>query len=107
LQISDLFNADPYQIAEGGNDVYENGVRIGTFDDLVGLAQQEDGWIRSLTTSGERILAKSTVIGGITLTPSFVPNDDICSFGGQSYLYGFYYETGTDSTMKRAPHTVG
>jgi len=95
LQISDLFDADPYQIAEGGNDVYENGVRMGTFDDLVGLAQQEDGWIRSLTTSGERILAKSTVIGGITLTPSFVPNNDICSFGGQSYLYGFYYETGT------------
>jgi type IV pilus assembly protein PilY1 len=95
LQISDLLDADLYQIAEGCNDVYENGVRIGTFDDLVGLAQQEDGWIRSLTISGERILAKSTVIGGTTLTPSFLPNNDICSFGGQSYLYGFYYETGT------------
>ncbi|MBW2339247.1 MAG: hypothetical protein JRF50_02710 [Deltaproteobacteria bacterium] len=95
LQISDLLDADPYQIAEGGNDVYENGARIGTFGDLLGLARQEDGWIRSLTTPGERILAKSTLVGGITLTPSFVPNDDICGFGGQSYLYGFYYETGT------------
>ena len=95
LQISNLFDADPYQIAENGNDVYQNGAAIGTFDALLALAQQEDGWIRSLTTSGERILAKSTVVGGITLTPSFVPNDDICGFGGQSYLYGFYYETGT------------
>jgi len=95
LQISDLFDADPYLIAEGGDDVYVSGTSIGTFDYLVSLARQEDGWVRSLTTSGERVLVKGSVVGGIVLTPSFIPNDDICSFGGESNLYGFYYETGT------------
>jgi len=95
LALSDLLDADPYLVAQGGNAVYLSGVSIGTFDDLLSLARQEDGWRRSLTTPGERILAKSTVIGGISLTPSFTPNDDVCGFGGQSTLYGFYYETGT------------
>jgi type IV pilus assembly protein PilY1 len=95
LGVSDLLDADPYLVAEGGNAVYEDGANIGTFDTLLSLARQEDGWMRSLTTSGERVLAKSTVIGGLVLTPSFTPNDDVCSFGGDSMLYGFYYETGT------------
>ena len=29
------------------------------------------------------------------MTTTFVPDNDICGFGGESYLYGFYYETGT------------
>jgi len=95
LGVSDLLDADPYLVAQGGNAVYDSGVNIGTFNDLLSLARQEDGWMRSLTTLGERVLAKSTVIGGLVLTPSFTPNDDICSFGGDSMLYGFYYETGT------------
>jgi len=41
------------------------------------------------------VLVKGSVVGGIVLTPSFIPNDDICGFGGESNLYGFYYETGT------------
>ena len=95
LGVSDLLDADPYLVAQGGNAVYDSGASIGTFNDFLSLARQEDGWMRSLTTSGERVLAKSTIIGGLVLTPSFTPNDDICSFGGDSTLYGFYYETGT------------
>jgi type IV pilus assembly protein PilY1 len=97
LAPSDLLDSDPYLVAQGGNAVYnsDTGSSIGTFNDLLSLARQEDGWRRSLTTSGERVLAKSTVIGGLVLTPSFTPNDDVCSFGGDSMLYGFYYETGT------------
>jgi type IV pilus assembly protein PilY1 len=97
LGLSDLLDADRYLVAEGGNAVYDSdsGANIGTFDYLLSLARQEDGWMRSLTTSGERVLTKSTVIGGLVLTPSFTPNDDVCSFGGDSTLYGFYYETGT------------
>jgi type IV pilus assembly protein PilY1 len=29
------------------------------------------------------------------LAPSFVPNNDICGFGGDSYLHALYFETGT------------
>ncbi len=94
LQISDLFDADPYTVTEGG-EVFNGTTSIGYWEDLLALARQEDGWVRTLTTSKERVLTKPTVLGGIVLTPSFVPNEDICGFGGDSYLYGLYYETGT------------
>lgn len=54
----------------------------------------EVGWYRNLEL-GERIVSKPSVLGGILLAPSFVPNDDICGFGGDSYLYALYFETGT------------
>jgi type IV pilus assembly protein PilY1 len=54
------------------------------------------GWYRELNVlPGERIINKPAVLGGILLAPSFVPNDDICGFGGDSYLYALYFETGT------------
>jgi type IV pilus assembly protein PilY1 len=55
----------------------------------------EVGWVRELDLSAERIVNKGSVLGGILLQPSFVPNDDICGFGGDSYLYALYFETGT------------
>jgi type IV pilus assembly protein PilY1 len=54
----------------------------------------EVGWYKELN-SGERIVSKPSVLGGIMLAPSFVPNNDICGFGGDSYLYALYFETGT------------
>ena len=58
-------------------------------------ARTYDGWIKTLNITGERVITKFAVLGGIVFTPSFVPNDDVCAFGGDSYLYGQYYETGT------------
>jgi hypothetical protein len=110
LQISDLFEADPYVVIQGGLDVYVGSTRIGDFNTLMSLARQENGWIRTLEETGERILAKAAVLGGIVLTPSFVPNDDVCGFGGESYLYAQYYETGTayykPVFLKRGTKTV-
>ena len=53
------------------------------------------GWYRELEISGERIINKPSILGGILLAPSFVPNDDVCAFSGDSYLYALYFETGT------------
>jgi type IV pilus assembly protein PilY1 len=53
------------------------------------------GWYRRLDLTGERIINKPAVLGGILLAPSFVPNNDVCGFGGDSYLYALYFETGT------------
>ncbi len=53
------------------------------------------GWYRLLDTSKERSLTKFSVLGGIILASSFIPNSDICGYGGDSWLYGLYYETGT------------
>jgi type IV pilus assembly protein PilY1 len=52
------------------------------------------GWYKELET-GERIINKPSLLGGILLAPSFVPCDDICGFGGSSYLHALYFETGT------------
>jgi type IV pilus assembly protein PilY1 len=52
------------------------------------------GWYKELE-SGERIINKPSLLGGILLAPSFVPNQDICAFGGSSYLHALYFETGT------------
>jgi type IV pilus assembly protein PilY1 len=54
----------------------------------------EVGWYKELE-SGERIINKPSLLGGILLAPSFVPNQDICGFGGSSYLHTLYFETGT------------
>jgi type IV pilus assembly protein PilY1 len=57
--------------------------------------QYKDGWYRLLLKPGERCVTKPSVIGGLSLMPSFLPNDDICGFGGKSYFYSLYYKTGT------------
>jgi type IV pilus assembly protein PilY1 len=95
LGLTDLLDADDYVVIEGCNDVYENGVRIGGYYDLLTDARTYDGWYRTLDTAGERVLNKSAVLGGTVFTPTFVPNDDVCGYRGESYLYGLYYETGT------------
>ena len=56
--------------------------------------EQSYGWYLELD-SGERVLDKPVIIGGIVLFTAFKPNDDICGFGGESHLYALYYETGT------------
>jgi type IV pilus assembly protein PilY1 len=45
--------------------------------------------------SGERVLEKPSLYGGLAMFTSFKPNEDICGFGGQGRLYAVYYETGT------------
>jgi type IV pilus assembly protein PilY1 len=91
LATSDLLDADDYIITTSGQ-VYENGTSI---PNLEALVQAKDGWMRSLTTSKERILVKPALLGGIVFVPSFIPNSDICGYGGESYLYGLFYSTGT------------
>ena len=94
LDINDLFDADPYVITTIG-DVFIGSTFFGTFDDLVDAARIEDGWFRTLTTSKERNVTQLSILGGIAFAPTFVPNSDICGFGGDSSLYALYFETGT------------
>ncbi|RPI73643.1 MAG: hypothetical protein EHM45_20500, partial [Desulfobacteraceae bacterium] len=95
LDITNLFNADPYNVYLGGTTIYQGASYFGTWDDLLAAARAKEGWYRTLTTTKERVVRKPTILGGLVLSPSFVPGSDICGFGGDSYLYGLYYETGT------------
>ncbi|MGD8503887.1 MAG: PilC/PilY family type IV pilus protein [Syntrophobacterales bacterium] len=83
--------------------VYTDGTITGTgvpatFDELKVMqdfgSTYEVGWYKMLV-NGERILNKPSLLGGILLAPSFVPNEDVCAFGGSSYLHALYFETGT------------
>ncbi len=95
LTISDLVNTDSYVVTTTGEVFDASGTSIGFFGDLKNLVYVADGWIRSLNISKERVIVKPSVLGGMVFMPSFVPNGDVCGFGGDSYLYGLYYETGT------------
>jgi type IV pilus assembly protein PilY1 len=94
LQITDLFNGDSFIILDDGS-VYEEGSLFGYWKDLLITARAEDGSIRTLQISKERVLNKPSILAGIVFTPSFIPTGDICGAGGESYLYAFHYETGT------------
>lgn len=71
------------------------GLEALTFQQILDAARLKDGWIRTLPDPGERMITKPAVLGGLALFSTYVPSDDTCAFGGYSYLWGLYYETGT------------
>ncbi len=62
---------------------------------LQGLIQTKHGWVTSLPTARERVIVSPTLVGGIVFFPSFVPNGDVCTATGNSYLYALFYLTGS------------
>lgn len=80
--------------------VYNNTTYVSTFNQYLAARRGEyntgakKGWYITLT-GGERSLHKPTILGGIVLFPTFKPTADVCGYGGTSYLYAPYYETGT------------
>ena len=66
-----------------------------TFSDLEAEVQAEDGWYLNFSETGERNLGQAAVLGDIVTFTTFVPNNDLCSYEGRSYLYALYYKTGT------------
>jgi hypothetical protein len=75
--------------------VGDNGLNAMSFTEMLALARVKDGWKRVLPFPKERALSKPSLLGGLALFTTYVPNQDVCSFGGESYLYALYFETGT------------
>jgi type IV pilus assembly protein PilY1 len=92
LTTSDLLTTDNYTVTTA-KEVYDGSDTL--VPNLEALVAAEDGWMRTLSTSKERVLVKPALLGGVVFVPSFVPSSDICGYGGDSYLYGLYYLTGT------------
>jgi type IV pilus assembly protein PilY1 len=95
-----LFDADPYSVIQNVGTVYAGGTLFGNFNTLLMAAREKDGWFRSLPvgTVAERSLNKPALLGGIAMFTSYLPEGDLCSFGGESYLNALYFETGTAYT---------
>lgn len=81
------------------------GASAGTcdFTAAVSAISAKQGWYIDLdvptgTDAGdpsERILSKSSVLGGLVLFTAYQPATNVCSIFGTSQLYSLYYETGT------------
>ena len=105
--VTSLLNSDDYAVLSTGSVVTDTSgswVHFKPFDngtstDFLSYAQDNfDGWKRTLPSTRERSLTKPVLLGGVVFSTTFVPNDDVCGYGGDSYLYGLYYETGTAFT---------
>lgn len=67
-----------------------------TFDALFDAVNAKLGWYRWLDAMpGERSLTTTLVYGGAVFFTTFSPSGDICSYGGEGFLYVLYYLTGT------------
>jgi type IV pilus assembly protein PilY1 len=67
----------------------------GTSNTLVGAVQNKDGWFTTLPDTRERVLSSPAIIGGLVFFPTFVPENDVCSSTGSSFLYALFYKSGT------------
>ncbi|MEK7846873.1 MAG: hypothetical protein AAB257_07925, partial [Nitrospinota bacterium] len=71
-----------------------------TFVQNVSATSTYRGWYAELAAGStgvgaERVITKPGIIGGSLLFTTFIPQSDICSYGGTSNLYSLYYKTGT------------
>ncbi len=64
----------------------------------------KDGWYINLSGSGEKILADSTVFGGVVYFTTFTPahGSDPCDQGGDATLYGVGYTSGSGALTSGA-----
>jgi len=103
----DLFYANTITTTTNGS-VLQGGSPFGSsggFDELENYIRNDfDGWYRTLDTYGtgpsERIVSKPSVLGGMVFVAAFVPDNDICGFGGETSFYAVYYATGTGYTSQ-------
>jgi len=61
---------------------------------LINLVATKDGWVTQLEDTGERLVSRPTVAGGIVFFPTLTPEQDVCSRTGTGKLYALHYLTG-------------
>ncbi len=114
LTMNDLFYSNPYKSYATTQTIVPlaGGLsRITSWDSLLDVVRNTEnqgsnpdyyhGWYRELDavlpvgSPSERVISKPSVLGGALFAPVYIPDNDICGYGGASDLYGLYYETGT------------
>lgn len=93
---SDLFDATSVSVSEDGSVAGVSGVT--TWDELLAKLENYKGWYTDLSGSGERVITNPSILGGMVLFTTFIPNSDICGFGGSGNFYALYFETGSAYT---------
>ncbi len=74
-----------------------SGVPLVAWDDLIDEVNSIacKGWYLDFSTSKERNLGQAALLGSLLTFTTYMPSEDICSFEGESNLYGLYFKTGT------------
>jgi type IV pilus assembly protein PilY1 len=129
LTRSDLFYSNPYEAYDTvGTIAPQSGAQrtdIASWDSLLQVVRNTDtdsdyydGWYRELDPpamvgdASERIISKPAILSGILFTPVYIPDSDLCGFGGSADTYGVYFESGTPNfrhifySTTNAPNTV-
>jgi type IV pilus assembly protein PilY1 len=105
----DLFYSNPYVSYSAVGTVSGGLASITSWDSLLQVVRNTDsdngnyfdGWYRELdprpdiSLPSERIISKPAILSGLVFAPVYIPDEDICAFGGSTDTYGVYYETGT------------
>jgi len=102
VETSSLFNSTNVQVWEENGNITVTGTgitEVDTWSELLNTVKNYSGWYYNLWTSGgnpsERVLYRPVVFGGIVLFTTFIPNSDVCGYGGSSNLFALNFTTGT------------
>jgi len=98
VTISDLNDVTNAVVSSGGSVISNAGSGVNNWNTLFSQVVDDSGysgWKIELPRGGEKVLAKPTVLGGLVLFTTYIPDTDACSYGGSGYLYSVYYESGT------------
>ncbi|RKX25273.1 MAG: hypothetical protein DRP47_10055, partial [Candidatus Zixiibacteriota bacterium] len=93
LLTGDIIDATDFNVY---SDLSVNGVTDGNWAGLLSDQAVKDGWMLDFSSNtGERTLGQAALIGGLLSFTTFIPESDVCSAGGDSFLWALYYKTGT------------
>jgi len=81
------------QQTDSGTYVYNYGTEPVSYDSLLLDLLSGVGWKMTLE-NGERVINRPILLGGVIFFATYIPNEELCSFGGSSRLYGLDYRTG-------------
>lgn len=92
----DLLETTNAVVSAGGGSVTGVDVpEVKNWATLLSAINGKNGWYLNFSHSGERNYVKPLILGGLVVWATYIPNSDICTPEGDSYVYAVYYETGT------------
>jgi len=93
LTTSDIIDVTSFEVY---SDSSVDGSSSSDWASLLTDQYAKEGWVLNFSSgTGERNLGQAALIGGLLSFTSFIPESDICSAGGESFLWALYYKTGT------------
>ena len=103
---TDLVDTTNYQVFTDTDQTVNRG-GVSTWASLLTEQLGKNGWYLNfldesasslgikIIQKGERNLGQAALLGGVLSFTTFIPSSDVCVAGGDSFLWGLFYKTGT------------